>query len=118
VQSIYFHPINDSTSLALDAQFLRYQPFYSSIYNGTTIPVELQRCESRTLSVFGHAMHLRDVQRGRRNAKLTFADLCEESYGAADFLELAKTFNVLAISHIPKLNIQRRNEVDSSTACL
>lgn len=43
-------------------------------------------------------------------AYATFAELCERPLGAADYLELAQTFNTLVLSGIPLLPPEKRNE--------
>ena len=45
-----------------------------------------------------------------RVAKMEFADLCEASHSAADFLALCKEIDVLFLSNIPKLTLANRNE--------
>ena len=43
-------------------------------------------------------------------ARFTFADLCDNPLGAADYLALAKKYNTLILSDIPYLKPSRRNE--------
>ncbi|MEI5617123.1 AFG1/ZapE family ATPase, partial [Streptomyces brasiliscabiei] len=43
-------------------------------------------------------------------ARFTFADLCEKSLGANDFLALAHAFHTLMIDDIPVLQPAQRNE--------
>lgn len=45
-----------------------------------------------------------------RAARFTFAQLCEKPLGAADYLEIAKRFDVVFIDQIPHLGPTRRNE--------
>ena len=40
----------------------------------------------------------------------SFAELCEQPLGAADYLALAENFHTLVLSGIPKMGIQQRNE--------
>lgn len=40
----------------------------------------------------------------------SFAELCEQPLGAADYLALAENFHTLVLSGIPKMDIQQRNE--------
>ena len=41
---------------------------------------------------------------------LVFTDLCTANLGAADYLELARTFHTVFIDNIPILSPERRNE--------
>jgi cell division protein ZapE len=43
-------------------------------------------------------------------ARFSFADLCDNPLGAADYLAIAKKFNTLILSGIPYLKPSRRNE--------
>lgn len=40
----------------------------------------------------------------------SFAELCEQPLGAADYLEIANQFSTLILADIPKLGIEQRNE--------
>jgi predicted ATPase len=67
--------------------------------------------EPLTLSIYGHDFFVPYVVSGRRVASFSFADLCTQAYGAADYLELSKAFEVLFVGGIPKLSLLNRNEV-------
>ncbi|WP_113438923.1 cell division protein ZapE [Rhizobium cremeum] len=43
-------------------------------------------------------------------ARFSFSELCEQPLGAADYLEIARRFDVVFVDHIPLLGPQRRNE--------
>jgi peroxisome-assembly ATPase len=45
-----------------------------------------------------------------RNAKISFQELCGQAHSAADYLELAKNFDVLLLTHVPKMTLFQRNE--------
>lgn len=63
------------------------------------------------LIVYGHTFHVPCMANGRRAASFTFKDLCERNYGPADYIALSKIFHVVAISHIPRLTLNNRNEI-------
>ena len=43
-------------------------------------------------------------------ARASFADLCEKSYGAQDYAELARRFHTLVLDDVPVLTAEKRNE--------
>jgi cell division protein ZapE len=61
-----------------------------------------------TLDIQGHKLNVPQSYGGI--ARFHFADLCERSLGAADYLTLARRFHTLFISDIPKLGVEKRNE--------
>ena len=63
------------------------------------------------LRVYGHILRVPRAVFGRRVACFAFQDLCGEALGAADFLDLADSFRVVFLSHVPKLDLTMRNEV-------
>ena len=60
------------------------------------------------LSVKGHKVRVPRAAMGV--ARFSFADLCAQPLGAADFLRIAHTFHTLVVEHIPVLDFDRRNE--------
>lgn len=65
------------------------------------------------LSVFGHFVSIPEAVAGRRIARFTFHQLCDEALGAADYIHLAETFRVVFVTGVPVLNLDSRNEVTS-----
>lgn len=65
------------------------------------------------LSVFGHFVSIPEAVAGRRIARFTFLQLCDEALGAADYIHLAETFRVVFVTGVPVLNLDSRNEVAS-----
>jgi cell division protein ZapE len=61
-----------------------------------------------TLDVQGRALHVAQAAAGC--ARFTFAQLCEEARGAADFLEIAEVFHTVLIDGVPKMSPERREE--------
>jgi len=45
-----------------------------------------------------------------RVARFSFADLCEKPLGAADYLEIAKRFDIVFIERVPRLGLNKRND--------
>ena len=44
-------------------------------------------------------------------ARFTFYELCDENYGASDYIHLADTFDCIFLEGIPKMNLSNRNEI-------
>jgi predicted ATPase len=63
------------------------------------------------MSVFGHLITSTHTVAGRRIAKFTFNQLCDENLGAADYIHLSETFRIIFLSHVPILTLDNRNEV-------
>jgi cell division protein ZapE len=68
----------------------------------------LDQGEPMQLTVQGRTLRIREHAKGV--ARLSFAELCEEALGPADYLALAHAFHTLIISRIPRLGAERRNE--------
>ena len=64
--------------------------------------------EPKILTVLGREIVLSSAH--ANVAIASFDNLCVDSLGSADFLEIANTFNTLLISNIPKLTAEKRNE--------
>ncbi len=62
----------------------------------------------RELEVLGRKLHVPLTAHGC--ARFTFAELCENPLGPADYLAIAKTFRTVFVSNIPVLNPDQRNE--------
>jgi cell division protein ZapE len=60
-----------------------------------------------TLTVQGHALTVPRAARGI--ARFSFAELCEQPLGAADYLRLAQDFHTLMVDHIPVMTHAERN---------
>jgi cell division protein ZapE len=61
------------------------------------------------LPVQGRILRLRLAAKGV--ARASFAELCAQPLGAADFLALARGFHTLVLDGVPLLSAERRNEV-------
>ena len=64
------------------------------------------------LRVFGHQVNIPEAVIGRRIARFSFQQLCEEALGAADYIHIAETFRIVFIVNVPNLNLDHRNEVN------
>ncbi len=64
--------------------------------------------EPVTLHVQGRALSIPRAAKGV--ARLSFAELCEQPLGAADYLTLATAFHTIVLGGIPRLGKEKRNE--------
>jgi cell division protein ZapE len=67
-----------------------------------------QAGKSQELTVKGHAVRVPCAAMGV--ARFSFADLCAQPLGAADYLKIAREFHTIIVDHIPVLDYDRRNE--------
>ena len=116
---MYLSPITEEAEKVLNAQFRRLS------VSVTPDVQQTQRLEgvlalppgSRfpplhvQLSVLGHLVNIPEAVAGRRIARFTFTQLCDEALGAADYIHLAETFRTVFITGVPTLNLDSRNEV-------
>jgi cell division protein ZapE len=73
-----------------------------------------QAAAAQELTVKGHKVHVPKAARGV--ARFSFADLCGQPLGAADYLRIAHEFHTLIVDHIPVMDFERatRPSVSSS----
>ena len=90
----YYSPADEKATAALDALFLELTD------GGPGQPTELH-FKGRSLSVPVQAASV---------ARFSFAELCEQPLGAADYLAVARAFDTVIIDGIPRLGPERRNE--------
>jgi cell division protein ZapE len=79
--------------------------FIQQNYNGLTGGATKQ---SAVLQLLGRQISLSAVH--KNVALLSFAELCVQPLGSADYLTIANQFNTLIITDIPKLTADKRNE--------
>jgi cell division protein ZapE len=79
--------------------------FVQQTYNGLTHSAAKQ---SGVLQLLGRQVFLSAVH--KNIALLSFAELCVQPLGSADYLTLANQFNTLIVTDIPKLTADKRNE--------
>jgi cell division protein ZapE len=60
------------------------------------------------LVVKGHHLHVPRAAMGV--ARFSFRDLCEQPYGAIDYLRIAHEFHTVVIDHVPAMTFADRNE--------
>lgn len=60
------------------------------------------------LTVKGRKLHVPRAAHGA--ARFSFAELCGQALGAADYLRLAHEFHTLVIDHVPVMDFAQRNE--------
>lgn len=91
---LYHTPLGRDSEAALDNAFTR-------LTAGAPAVTERLLVQGRTVEVPLTASGV---------ARFTFANLCEEPLGAADYLAIAKRFHTVILSDIPYLPPTRRNE--------
>ncbi len=62
----------------------------------------------KDIEVLGRKLHIPQLAAGC--ARFTFAGLCEQPLGPADYLALADNIQILFLEHIPELSLEQRNE--------
>jgi cell division protein ZapE len=67
-----------------------------------------EAASAQDLIVKGHTVHVPKAAMGV--ARFSFADLCGQPFGAADYLRIAHEFHTVILDHIPVLDFDRRNE--------
>lgn len=116
---MYLSPITEEAEKLLNAQFRRLSVSITpdvqqpQRLDGVVVlppgsrfpPLHIQ------LSVLGHLVNIPEAVAGRRIARFTFKELCDEALGAADYIHLAETFRTVFITGVPILNLDSRNEV-------
>jgi len=98
----YSPALNSTYYFPLDA---RASDFVQQTYNGLTHSAAKQ---SGILQLLGRQVFLSAVY--KNIALLSFAELCVQPLGSADYLKLANQFSTLIVTDIPKLTADKRNE--------
>jgi cell division protein ZapE len=93
--SVYHTPPGPAATRALDRAF--------ADLTGGAVP------EPAEIAVQGRILRLSRTAKGV--ARATFAELCGQPLGPADFLALARAFHTLVLDDVPELTAERRNEV-------
>lgn len=93
---VYHVPLNEASARALDAAFLQL----TDQAIGSPFTLEVKRRKVTLLEV------------AKGVARASFQELCEAAFGAADYLAIAKAFDVLILSGIPALTPDKRNEAN------
>jgi cell division protein ZapE len=93
--SVYHTPPGPTATRALDRAF--------ADLTGGAVP------EPAEIAVQGRILRLSRTAKGV--ARATFAELCGQPLGPADFLALARAFHTLVLDDVPELTAERRNEV-------
>ena len=90
---VYMSPLGAESDAAMNAAWRRL--------------TDTARGKSVTLTVPGR--HVAVPQAARGVARFSFAELCEQPLGSADYLAIARDFHTLLIDHIPLLDEGARN---------
>ena len=91
---IFHSPLNEQTLTRLQSDF-------EQLASGRELPPAL-RVNDRTLTA---------VRRGDGIIWFEFAELCEQSRSSLDFIEIARSFNTVFVSNIPRMNDQQADAV-------
>lgn len=122
-QNMYLSPMNKENESNFDKQFKRLSVPISQEYQKQSMDAAHPHNEQPTtgisrypllsiqMSVFGHLITSTHAIAGRRIAKFSFNQLCDENLGAADYIHLSETFRIIFLSHVPILTLDNRNEV-------
>lgn len=92
--AVYHQPLGPAAAAALDDAFRRL----TGQDHGDPV----------TLDVRGHGLALGEAAFGV--ARSSFAELCLQAYGAADYLALARRFHTLVLGGVPMMSEENRNE--------
>jgi len=98
----YSPALNNTYYFPLDA---KANDFVQQTYNGLT---HCAAKKSGVLQLLGRQVFLSAVY--KNIALLSFAELCVQPLGSADYLTLANQFSTLIVTDIPKLTADKRNE--------
>ena len=90
----YLTPLNKTT----DAKF---EKIWAELADGEV-------GSEQTLVVLGRKLHIPHV--AHSCARFSFAELCENPLGAADYLAIAKNFHTVFVGHVRVLKASERNE--------
>lgn len=93
-QPVYLTPIDRRTDMAMDASWAH------ALHGRKAQPMDI--------AMKGRKIHV--PLAADRMARFSFADLCEQPLGAADFLAIAERFDTIFIDHIPLLGPNKRNQ--------
>ena len=105
--SAYMHPFSQENDKAFQSIFISNIPCFAP---SKIIPL--------TLAVYGHRLPIPQAYLGsdftatsQRVAKCSFNDICQDAFGASDYIELAKTFPIVFLTGVKKMDLNSRNEV-------
>ena len=93
----FFTPLGKPTANAMDEVFLRLTDNRS----GAPMQVAIHPDSKRALHVPCASMGV---------ARFSFAQLCGQPFGAADYIALARNFHTLLLDDVPALSKEKRNE--------
>jgi cell division protein ZapE len=91
---VWYAPRDEDADVALDVAWERLTGMFSG-----------EPCE---LPVKGRVVRVPEAAKGV--ARFSFAELCGQPLGAADYLRIAHEFHTILIDHIPVMDYDRRNE--------
>ena len=91
----YFSSLNDKTEKEIEKIFF-------DLTRGANLEKKSIVVKGREITVSKHA---------KGCARFNFDDLCGKAYGSEDYINIAKSFDIIFIENIPKLSPEKKNEV-------
>lgn len=110
-KNVYFCPSTAATQEALALRFDEFKPSWRVLSPADREALAGSLCRSAEMVIYGHSFRIPSLVVGRRAAKFSFDDLCRRNYGAADYLALAQSFDVICVTNVPRLSLHQRNEL-------
>jgi len=90
---VYYSPLGAAADVGIDAM-------WQKLTHSTTPQIQTLKIQGRCINILSAS----------GTARAGFADLCDRALGAADYLEIAKTFTTLIIENVPKMTEDNRNQ--------
>jgi cell division protein ZapE len=90
---VWYAPVDEDADVALDMAWQRL----TGVFSG----------EPQEIALKGRRLRVPEAAMGV--ARFTFAQLCQQPLGAADYLRIAQEFHTLVIDHIPVMTFADRN---------
>jgi len=111
LQGLYFYPITSLNKQTFETKFKLACMPPSQSSSSSSITGSPSATMSVDFLVYGHTLSIKQAVVGRRMAYFHFDDLCNEALGAADFIDLSKTFRLVYLQGVPLFDITKRNEL-------
>lgn len=102
LSTMYFTPIGRAS-----------KKFMEKTFSGLT---GTKKTESCALFIQGRKLNVRRMY--GKVAQFFFSELCEQPLGAADYIEIARSFNTILLSKIPQMGKEKRNEAKRFTTLI
>lgn len=110
-KNVFFYPSTTETQKSLSRRFEEFRPSLRALSSTDREVLVKGLFTAAEMVIYGHSFRIPSLVIGRRAAKFSFNDLCQRNYGAADYLALAQSFDVICVMNIPRLSLHQRNEL-------